>query len=366
MKIDSLEYRGPNRELDLLRGLAIIAVITIHTAANFSRVDAINNLVISNIYLDVFSHFAVPLFIFISGFALSLKYSHVLSISLFYRKRFLSIMPGYIFFSFIYLLWSVAYNNKIPSMLSTIYNLLTGGYAYLWFVVLISQLYILYPYLIKICNEKNMPYLLTISLIVQIFWTTYLTSYTIVPLEIIRLVFFSHIFYFLFGIYASSHSIRYNIKSFRSLFILLIIATLATIISYSWINGVQKYGNFLNIPRDYFAVTNIPSTFIGTILFTLLVILLYNIASLAKDNTSVIIKIIYLLGKYSFGIFLIHAIYIDICIIFLKKLNIDPYNYLFYILLFIGTIILSISTVYLYFINSLPFGRRIFRPDIRK
>lgn len=207
---------------------------------------------------------------------------------------------------------------------------------------------------------------MTISLIVQIFWTTFLTSYTSVPLEIIRLVFFSHIFYFLFGIYASSHSIIYNIKSFRSLFILLIIATLATIVSYSWITGVQKYGNFLNIPRDYFAVTNIPSTFIGTILFTLVVMLLYNIASLAKGDPSVIVKIIYLLGKYSFGMFLIHAFYMDICIIFLKKLSIDPYNYLFYILLFIGTVILSASTVYLYFISSLLFGERIIRPDMRK
>ena len=54
------------KEIDYLRGFAILAVIIIHTSANFTEVEYLNNLVIINIFIDVFSHFAVPLFIFTS------------------------------------------------------------------------------------------------------------------------------------------------------------------------------------------------------------------------------------------------------------------------------------------------------------
>lgn len=65
-------------EVDYLRGFAVLAVIAIHTSSN-SQILNLNLLLIVNLIIDVFSHFAVPLFIFISGFVLSLNYRGLFS-----------------------------------------------------------------------------------------------------------------------------------------------------------------------------------------------------------------------------------------------------------------------------------------------
>jgi len=95
-------------EIDGLRGVAILAVIVIHSVANFSQIDTINKLLILNLVIDVFSHFAVPLFIFISGYVLSSKYQQV-TIT-YYIKRIKSVVLPYITFSFFYLFCSTLYN----------------------------------------------------------------------------------------------------------------------------------------------------------------------------------------------------------------------------------------------------------------
>jgi len=55
-------------EIDILRGISALAVITIHVTANFVLISVFNTLQLSMAYMDWLSQFAVPSFVFISGF----------------------------------------------------------------------------------------------------------------------------------------------------------------------------------------------------------------------------------------------------------------------------------------------------------
>jgi len=54
---------GLIEEIRYLRGFGVLAVIAIHTTGYFTEVKQFNSLVLVNLWTDIFSQFAVPLFI---------------------------------------------------------------------------------------------------------------------------------------------------------------------------------------------------------------------------------------------------------------------------------------------------------------
>lgn len=94
-------------EIGYLRGFGVLAVIAIHTTGYFTEVKQFNSLVLVNLWADIFSQFAVPLFILISGVVLAKNYRESFSLKAFYRKRIRSIIPQYLSFSILY----TAFNN---------------------------------------------------------------------------------------------------------------------------------------------------------------------------------------------------------------------------------------------------------------
>lgn len=167
-------------EIDYLRGFAILAVLAIHTSQNYVKITEINSLLVANIVINEFSGFAVPLFIFISGFVLSLNYNGLFSKRTFYIKRVKSVIPSYIVFSTIYILFNIVSSAihgelKYPSIIDVLVNLLTANSSYhLWFFALIIQFYIFYPYIIKLyeffkVNNKIFHFIFVV-LITQLVW----------------------------------------------------------------------------------------------------------------------------------------------------------------------------------------------------
>ena len=61
-------------EIVYLRAFAILAVISIHVSYYFTEMISINFLTLLYMSIDTFSHFAIPLFVCISGFVLYNKY----------------------------------------------------------------------------------------------------------------------------------------------------------------------------------------------------------------------------------------------------------------------------------------------------
>ena len=148
--------------LDILRALAILMVVTVHTWS-LARIDAAAHPVLSTVYA-LFYRCGVPLFVMISG-ALQLS-APVRPLGDFYKHRYLRILvPFFIWSAIIYVLSCLV--GKYPD----IHSLRDGVLCYIpymltnhineayWFIGLIVALYAITPFLqraLQACSRKEL------------------------------------------------------------------------------------------------------------------------------------------------------------------------------------------------------------------
>lgn len=151
--------------LDVLRILAIAAVILMHTAGHRSP-DDVRSLTwqICNI-IDSGTRWAVPIFVMISGSLFLNK--KVVDIKKLYLKNILRLLSAYLIWSFIYTLVfsTLKYYNvfSVSGIKNTIVGTLEGGMYHFWYIFMIIGLYMFTPVLRKMLialSEKETKYLL--------------------------------------------------------------------------------------------------------------------------------------------------------------------------------------------------------------
>ncbi|OPX88335.1 MAG: Acyltransferase family protein [Pelotomaculum sp. PtaB.Bin104] len=281
--------KGRLKELDILRSVAVLAVISIHITGGY----LFNEKNSFALFWNQGMRFSVPLFFIISGFLL-LNYdleNNNFSFKIYFKKRISKIIIPYIFWTIFYTIYYM--NNGILEIKNSIMgvfaydvnfikilliNTLQGTAApHLYFIVIILQLYILYPFLFLLVkrNEKS---LLAISFVVSLYFqiADYLYSYGLLMLpeggfKYYGLMFFPWIFYFVLGMYNAIkiRSAELKIKIFTmELFLLWILVyfmlimdtklshTLATsakptiilysIISYYFLYSLSVNANIIN------------------------------------------------------------------------------------------------------------------------
>lgn len=207
------------QEFDIIRVTAAFAVIAIHITAGYvtatSLAFALNQLV----------RFAVPLFIIISGFLLYYQDSrkNIFSLSNFYLKRFSRIIWPYLIWTIIYfiigIILSGVYLNWWNALAQIARHLLWGTACYhLYFMVIVFQLYLLYPFL-RTCMQKWPQIILIIALVLTVFSQTllYFDMMNIVVLprqyQSFYLVAFPvWIFYFVLGMYIALYHEQIQIR----------------------------------------------------------------------------------------------------------------------------------------------------------
>ncbi len=135
-----------------MRLIACLAVVIIHiTATPISLPIALTPLKALFYVVNKLATPAVPIFIFISGFLLYNPERPIHSLGDFYRKRLPKLIIFYALWSFIYWMIYVVRGNYPLSLIFYIKNLFTGETLYhLYFMVIIIQLYLLYPLFEKI------------------------------------------------------------------------------------------------------------------------------------------------------------------------------------------------------------------------
>lgn len=348
---------GTIEEINYLRAFGVLGVIAIHTTGYFTEVERFNTLVLLNLWTDVFSQFAVPLFILISGYVLSKNYRDNFSLSQFYKKRIRSIIPQYLLFSVLYTAfnnWETMKNSSLHINLALIIkNILQSNASYhLWFFAIIIQFYIFYPLIIKIYDlfklKERTELLISLMLIIQIaFMVSKHTSY----LATVKINFIAYLFYFGMGIYSCDHyeSIK---KGLNRLTPLLVATTLALTIGASCfiIIGLTTGYRYNTIP-EYFSIG---SELVYPILRISSFLLLFNLANNLVGKKGVFAKAVKKVGEYSFGIYLIHIFFNQYLIKILKNNNINYNNWDFYPIVFVMTIILSYIAIRM--ISYLPFS----------
>ena len=147
---------GKNREIGILRGIAICAVVAIHT---FSIATTNVQVGVASWAYQIFHNliqFAVPCFIFISAILLSYPLKDKeLDLKKFYIKKIYRIVIPYLLWTLFYLLLKVVLNQMAASELlnwkNWVFWLTLGkAYTHLYYMSIILQLYLFAPLLLRV------------------------------------------------------------------------------------------------------------------------------------------------------------------------------------------------------------------------
>jgi peptidoglycan/LPS O-acetylase OafA/YrhL len=339
-------------EIDYIRGIAILCLVLTHTMAFFALIDHFNAVVLSAMYLDVLVSFVVPVFIIVSGMVLMGNYPIVYDRWKFFKRRFFSVVPQYLVFSTLYIAITVFIIGTNLSLVYISYYYLTGSaYYHLWFFVLLMEFYILYPFLAKAYEWVNttlgIKYVLAGLIAIQIIWNIlilYMCDYTeIVAVKhlLFRRTFPSYIFYFVFGMYIAVNREKFTlwVRKLNPLSIIVAALLLAAIISYNWFIHIDNPTGFDMLPYMTFWVDKVAEPF----LFTACFILIFRAADfMIRRNFGHMFK---KLGKESFGIFLIHPLFMLLGFEIIGMFELTPDSSIFYLLMFTFTLTLSYMTI---------------------
>lgn len=308
-----------NREknLDLLRVIAAIMVITQHVSAIYIfRVD--NNLPgfysVANFYMSL-SIYAVPIFVMLSG-AFLIDNTKNKDYKVFYKKTYRRIIIPTIVWSILYFFYNmlktvIAYKGgENINLLKPLIDLLNGKpMNHLWYMYMIIGLYMITPLVIRIREEiESKTFFLlgvvfilagmVISLTCELFWILWFTEY---------------IGYFILG-YSLKKRYENSKKSYYSnIFIILfgisgifIITEILTNLGYT--DNRHFYGNL--------SILNIIISINIYILFIKLRKVKVNVNKLAVN---------------SFNIYLVHQGLIDVLAIIQAKITLTKFNPTWYI-----------------------------------
>jgi surface polysaccharide O-acyltransferase-like enzyme len=355
-------------EIDFLRGFAIFGVILIHTSSYFTKMVNTNFLLSFNVFIDSFVSYSIPLFVFISGFVLAVNYYRDYSVWDFYKKRLSVIIPPYLFFSILYILFTSIkiepFRFELPTWKEALIRIITAnGYYHLWFFALIIQFYLFYPLIIKayrFLKLKNLDYLpLIVAFIIQVCWNLYgplllnlipENSFIFPAMSfVIGKFFLQFLFYFILGFYISEKAVTgtFKIRAKSLFFLLPVIILLTTFNAYKIIEAIKKYGNIekltVTIFNPGFSVLNvIMGSLILVVLNGSIILFLYYLSSVLAKKENFLSRIFKEFGRYSFGIYLIHAAILVTLVNLLRMLlKITPDSIIFYPIIFLTTSITS-------------------------
>lgn len=235
------------QEFDFLRALATLTVIGIHVSAAYVYTSMWGCLA------NQVARFAVPLFLIMSGFLLAHTDLNKQTFSPpdFYRRRFGKILWPYFLWSLFYCcLTGIMGADLLAALLQLPQQLIWGtAYYHLYFVVIIIQLYLLYPLLYRWLQQTPRICLLTalaLTLTCQIMLNMYSLGQLALPQQLsnLSLIFFPvWIFFFVFGMFAARFIQGWArfCKNHRALLALLWILSLVLVVGDGYLHNT--YGS---------------------------------------------------------------------------------------------------------------------------
>lgn len=269
-----------NQKIQILRAIAIIAVIMIHTCPNGEL----------QVYIRPFINFAVALFLFLSGYLTNIDISDWKA---FYKKRIIRVIIPYIIWTFLYT--TAHFIGNGIELKKYIINLLsTKAAPTLYYIFVYIQFVIMTPFLGKLAKSKYKWFgfiIAPISVIIKYYWLfsgVEPNKYSDVLWRVCCLGWFT---YYYIGLLLGNKIIKkeYNIKKLIILYLLSIFVQM--IEGYAWFKlGEVNCGTQIKL-----------SSFLTSSIFILIAYWYLNNKQLIKTN-----KILIKIGDYSFGIYISH------------------------------------------------------------
>lgn len=314
--------KDKNYNIQILRGLAIIAVVVIHTCPSG----------VWQVWCRPFVNYAVALFLFLSGYLTNIENDNWAG---FFMKRIIRVIIPYF-------VWCIFYSliNKSPSLKTICYDLLTTkSSAILYYIFVYIQFVLLTPLLGKLAKSKYSwigwcvaPVSVLLLSYPQVVGIS-INKYVLLLYSISCLGWMS--FYYM-GLMLGNGLLKRNYELKRILPMFCLSVVLQIIEGYIWMKqGVSNCGSQLKL----------------TSLLTSSLFLIVSYLFIKGGVRQFKSKILIVLGNYSFGIYLCHIAFIKI----LTKLShsIIPFP--------ITTIIvILVSALFVHFSNKI-LGERISR-----
>ncbi|HEX3031128.1 MAG TPA: acyltransferase, partial [Bacillota bacterium] len=277
-------------EIDVIRGMCIIGIIFLHMTAYFLSPNLMSyNSFKLNLLINQFVRFTLPLFLFFSGFGLALGYKGD-SLRDFFARRLKSVVVPYLVWSLIYFFFALMVLKRVPfrggmvnlagSGLTWVdlvrefaINLLFGwNYVHLYFVFLIVQFYIIFPFAYKWLAGVRKPgrFLLgmTVVYLVYLVFVAYYRKYINIPYLTFYYKYYwelapSWFFYFFTGILAALHFPRFReiSEKYEGLFAMLFIITSGLVLGETW------YRVFIQHQGVAVLTSLRPTVFLNTLVF---------------------------------------------------------------------------------------------------
>jgi surface polysaccharide O-acyltransferase-like enzyme len=298
---------------DAFRGFAITAVVAIHAIdTTFSwRYLSISkwNLFFLITYRQLLN-FAVPVFIFISGYWMSKKSIKSLEdYKTFLIRRLPRVLIPYLFWSFI-LLGHEAIKTHDIDVQQIIFKLLTGRATTIYFfVIVICQLYIITP-LLQYINRKRYGLILVLILNVVSLLSAYLSRLFFNYWFPASSTFYLWIIFYEIGLLIGNRGNKTSIPKNMHIFILPAILICLLISGLEASILLSKYDDW------YFAVAPVKYS---SFLYSVCVIFGFLFV---RERFSYWPKLLITIGNYSFGIYLIHVLVLGKVVNLVQKSNI--------------------------------------------
>ncbi len=283
---------------DAFRGFAVIAVVAIHAVDTaflwrYSSTGTWN--FFSLVTYRQLLNFAVPAFIFISGYWMSKKPVKSLGdYKTFLKRRFSRVLIPYLFWSCL-LLGCGAIRTHHIDITQIIFKLLMGRASSIcFFIIVICQFYIITP-LLQYINRKRYGLILVLILNVISLLSAYLSRLYFNYWIPVSVAFYSWIIFYEIGLLVGNHD---NKKTFipENMRFVILPAILVTLLISAMESMflLSKYGSI------YFAISPTkypPFLYSGCIIFGFLFV---------RKRIKCWPKFLVTLGSYSFGIYLMH------------------------------------------------------------
>ncbi len=333
--------------LDLLRVVSVVSMVMLHISGIGMREPVGSyDWHICNIY-DGITHFCVPVFVMISG-AFLLDPAREYPIKKLYKVKILRIFTAFLFWSFFYAVIT-AFRSDGSFFTVFIKELLKGKF-HLWFMFMIAGLYMLTPLLRKFTEDKKMTEYFLILCGVFMFGLsniTLLSPWKNVD-EIASYInekfnmdfVFGYTFYYVAGFYFRQYSLPRKLKT-----ALHILGPLSAV-------AVPLFTYLYSAPtgKNVFIFYAFQSPCMG--LLSVWLFVLFKDLFESKNSGEKSVRVVSFLSKYSFGVYLVHAAFIDL-LDNVFNVTCQSFNTVFSVpVLTFGVFVVSLGAVYI--IGKIP------------
>jgi probable poly-beta-1,6-N-acetyl-D-glucosamine export protein len=339
-----------NPAIDILRIIAILAVILIHTTTRNLEVSVYKLQEIPlTLFLNQAARFAVPLFFMISGFVLELNYHLHESYLQYLKKRISRIFIPYLFWSVIYYFF-IYIKGRNPNFISAI---IRGDASYqLYFIPTLIVFYLLFPIIHKyfyIIGNKYVIIFLGLAQLLILYFDYNIHSLPFFyPLSIALL----NYFVFIAGVAVARNQERFvNFINKRKLILGLVTVIFALFVYFEGLNGYLTTHNYTVFYSSFRPSVLIYTLFLAGFLYWVF-----------KRNFKFVL-IIKTFSRLSFFVFFTHIIILEaVWYGFLKNIFNDTngsiarqlwYDPMYFL------IVMGISFTIAYVVHKIPYASKL-------